>query len=523
MTEARIRKSTIARILLLICLTVFAGGNASAQIWTVLTADPKGDSLDSSLADAAQLSYRYDKEQDLIWFRITLYDPPNREAFGLNIVVDTGGDDATKVSWWGANKAFKFDKLVTAWVTRQDDGYQGIIGVGDVSGVKAKQFNNLSQNNLRIRVEGDSIIVGIRRTDITDKMKMNLIAAVGSNEHWNDDLPNTGSATLDLAAERPKRGLREIDLGRNNLEFPADYQTLPPERAPMIKKEGSGKQAIILLPGMYSGTDSFAGFIASNRSRYQIYVVTPPGINGTPARSLPSGGLRLSELTWTRLLERDLLSLISREKLTKPIMIAERQPASVAAIELANTHPDEIGGLVLTATNLLQSAPSPKDPTRKTPATFAERIDIVEAGLAEKWFKYVTPETWLSNDYAPEWYSTDSLEGHKAWLDSEAALLPVKVRYICEFWLSNITEDFKKLRVPTLVLLPGFDEKFLADPANNFLKTAFVTAWDPAIMKQPNAQLVTIPGARLLLLRENSEIANNAIEQLIQRVSDKKH
>src|SRR5262249_21961158 len=152
---------------------------------------------------------------------------------------------------------------------------------------------------------------------------------------------------------------------------------------------------IILLPGMYSGTDSFAGFIAENRARYTIYIVTPPGINGTPARLLPADGPRLSELTWTRLLERDLLNLINREKLTRPVIIAERQPASVAAIELANNHSEKIGGLVLTATNLLQPTLSPKDPMRKTPATFAERIDIVETGLAEKWFKFVTPDTWL--------------------------------------------------------------------------------------------------------------------------------
>ena len=62
-----------------------------------------------------------------------------------------------------------------------------------MAGVNAKQLNNLRQNNLQIRVEGDSIVIGVKRTDITDKLKMNLIAAVGSNEQWNDDLPNAGS------------------------------------------------------------------------------------------------------------------------------------------------------------------------------------------------------------------------------------------------------------------------------------------------------------------------------------------
>ena len=36
---------------------------ATANIWTVIAFDPKGDGDDSRLADAAQLSYRYDHRQ----------------------------------------------------------------------------------------------------------------------------------------------------------------------------------------------------------------------------------------------------------------------------------------------------------------------------------------------------------------------------------------------------------------------------------------------------------------------------
>src|SRR5215510_5388980 len=162
----------------------------------------------------------------MLWFRLSLYGKPNEAAFGVNIVVDTGADDAAKVHWWGANKDYKFDKLITAWVTRGAGGYQGKIGVADAAGVKAKNPNNLLQNNLKISVEGDSIVIGVKRTDVTDKMKMNLIAAVGSNVEWNDDIPNTRPVAIDLSAPRPPRGLRELDLGRNNFRFPSSYKTL---------------------------------------------------------------------------------------------------------------------------------------------------------------------------------------------------------------------------------------------------------------------------------------------------------
>ena len=510
-------RTLLANIALLFALLLGTSHHASAQIWTVLTADPKGDAANPALADAAQLSYRYAKEQDLLSFRVTLYGIPNPNAFGVNIVIDTGADESAKMDWWGANKSFRFDRLITAWVTRDSDGYQGTIGIADAAGVRNKQFQNLRQNNLELKIEDDSIIIIVKRSDITDRLKMKLIAAVGSNEQWNDDMPNTGFATLDLAAERPKQGLREIDLSRNNFESRPNYRTLSDEDSPAVTKIGKGKQAIILVPGMYSSTRSFAGFITENESRYTMYMIVPPGVCETAPRTLPDKGLRLGEQTWTRLLERDILNLIRREKLIRPVIVAERNPGSIAAIELALQHPSDIGGIILAGSGLPPFSASPKDSTRKTPATLAERIAAVEEGLAAKWFKYVTPETWLSNDYRPEWFSDDATMGQQAWQEMESAPLEVKIRYLCEFWASNARDDFENVQAPVLILVPGFDEAFLADPANNFPKTSFLDAWKTAKTK-PNVEVVTIAGARLLTLQNKSEFANDAIARFIDRV-----
>ena len=51
----------ISKILLVWLVIVSAPAIATAQIYTVLTFDAKGDGRDPSLADAAQLAYRYDK------------------------------------------------------------------------------------------------------------------------------------------------------------------------------------------------------------------------------------------------------------------------------------------------------------------------------------------------------------------------------------------------------------------------------------------------------------------------------
>ena len=500
----------MSKILLLSACLTGVSITSSTQIWTVVAIDPKGDGRDLSSADAAQVSYRYDKQQDFLWFRVSLWGTANEDAFGVNIAVDTGADETTKMNWWGANKDFKFDKLVTAWVARSNNGYQGTIGIADAAGATAKNFTNLRQNDLQIHAEGDSIVIGVKRTDLTDKMKINFIVAVGSNQQWNDDIPNTRSVTLDLAMPRSVRGLREIDLSRDNFRFPADYKTLADTQPPLIVRQGMGRGCLILIPGVYSGSHAFDGFIEGNRSQYKFFVMTPPGLNGTAARPLPPETISYGELTWTRHLERDILDLITREKLQKPMIIVHGFPGSLAAEELATQHPEALGGIIEIASMPVQFFPSVKDPSRKTPATPTERVEMVNEGWAKKWFKYVTPETWESNNYPSEMYANDAVQAEQVREQVEAAPLPVKIRYLCEFMAADHSHELAGIDVPLLALRPGFNEQFLADPAHAFFKMAFQDAWD-TFSKNSHIQVITIPNARALILDDQNKLSNDAI------------
>ena len=519
------RRRLIAPLVLLVlsllwtAIATKAQTTSSAPVWTVLTFDPKGDARDPQAGDAALLSYRYDQRTDVLWFRVNLYGKANEQSFGINFAIDNG-DETNKIDWWGANKNFKFDRLVTAWVSRRDGRYEGTMGVADAAGISASQFNNLLQNDLQIRTERDAILIGIKRADISSKQKLNLIASIGTSQQSNDELPNAGSATIDLTTGRPAQFIRELDFTRNNFALPAQYKTIADSAPPIVTKHGQGKQAMILVPGMYSGPHSFDEFISRNQSRYKIYVMTPPGINGTPARRNPANAARLGDLTWTRLLERDLLNLIRREKLARPVIVAERQPGSIAAVELAQQHPEEVGGVILVATNLVQSFPSPKDPTRKSPIPAVDRPAYIEETWAALWFKYVTPKTWNSGDLPAPLFSADSAKGQRAWQDVEAAPLEVKIRYLCEFWASDVTAQFDQLRVPVLALIPTFDEKFLADPANGFARNSIVGSWDTLIPKHPQLTLVRISDARLFLLDEQPGKADAAIAAFLQQIRD---
>jgi pimeloyl-ACP methyl ester carboxylesterase len=233
---------------------------------------------------------------------------------------------------------------------------------------------------------------------------------------------------------------------------------------------------------------------------------------------MPAAGASFAEMSWTRRLERDILDLIHREKLSKPLIVAERQPAAQAAIELACEHPAEIGGVILVGTNLVQFFASPKDPARRTPIAYSDRGGFVDESWVAKWFKYVTPETWKNGDLRPQLLSVDATQAQTAWDELESAPLEVKIRYLCEFWASDVTQSFARLRVPILALVPGFDEKFLADPANGFAKPSFLDSWETLVPKHPQLELVRIPHSRMLVLADQPQAADDAIAAFVKKV-----
>jgi hypothetical protein len=144
----------------------------------------------------------------------------------------------------------------------------------------------------------------------------------------------------------------------------------------------------------------------------------------------------------------------------------------------------------------------------------------VNEGWAEKWFKYVTPETWESNNYPAVMFTNDLDRAEQVRQQVEAAPLPVKIRYLSEFMASDHSVELASLKVPLLALRPGFNEKLLADPTNSWYKTSFQDAWD-AFSKNPRIQVVTIPNARALLLDDQPKLTDEAIATFIALASGK--
>src|SRR6185503_4385938 len=96
-----------------------------------------------------------------VWFRFGFAQelPP---SFGINLAVDRDGQQNSTARWWGGGSRFRYDRLVTAWVVREGEGYFGLVGVTDAKGAATQRLLELTTEVLlRPGDDKKSLIVGV--------------------------------------------------------------------------------------------------------------------------------------------------------------------------------------------------------------------------------------------------------------------------------------------------------------------------------------------------------------------------
>ncbi len=322
------------------------------------------------------------------------------------------------------------------------------------------------------------------------------------------------------------------DSTLNNLIHPPGYKTCTLGELGDIKKTGNGNQTMILIPGLGFGADVFDDYMKENEDNYTMYALTPAGFDGTPAPPMPDTSVKYADLPWTNGIVTGILSLIEKEKLNKPIIVAHFVTGTQVALNLALNHPDKIGKVIIMSGSPYRYYASRKsdgtwDWDIEKQVTLEQRGNMIENYWAPKWFKTVTKKTWDDNMWTHEDYCKDSTTGAQFFKSSADVPLQVMIRYLIEWMAYDPSERYKEITVPTLILIPDFhgiklipDSVSATPTVNNskqYLKYFHQHPWTRA--KESGNELIqvhTVPDTRLFMWYDNPDGVYSRINNFIR-------
>lgn len=297
----------------------------------------------------------------------------------------------------------------------------------------------------------------------------------------------------------------------NNLVHGEGYETAPLGELGRIERRGSGPVDLILVAGAGFGASAYGDFMEAYGDKFTMYAVTLPGFDGTLAPAMPNGESSYADATWTRTAGRGIVDLIESRGLENPIGLGHMYPGGQIAVRMAASHSDLIGGAAVVGAEAARIF-RPEDPMSPE-----ERATYVDRGLAPKWFKTVTRDTWENGTLPPETLTRDGDAAERLWKNSIDDPLPVQIRYLCEFLASDVRRLFPKVRAPMLVVRPGFSKGFRQRHQDLSLETWYVDSWTGAERKNERINVRTVKDARIFIWKDRPERFARLLNGLLER------
>jgi pimeloyl-ACP methyl ester carboxylesterase len=305
-----------------------------------------------------------------------------------------------------------------------------------------------------------------------------------------------------------------LDPSLDNLVHDPGYKTAEPGTLGAVVERGKGSTDVILISGFGLGASAFDGFAQRNAKRYHMLAVTLPGFEGTAAPSMPPAGTSYGDQTWTRAAAEAVVKLIQDRKLRRPLVVGHSLNGTQVAAIVATEHPELVRGLVLLAGS---SRFEPVEPSEFWPAglTVDKKVAMVDRGLAPRWFKTVTRDTWVANNFKAADYSVDAARGAAFADRANAPPLPVLIRYLCEYHASDVAPAIAKSTVPLLLVEPRFTEALRADPQKSYLASFFEQPWKGSL----KGRIVALDGAGILVMDDRASEVDKAVAEFVKTVA----
>jgi len=166
--------------------------DAPAVTWQPFLTDAANDGKVAQYPDVVSVDRA--ENGDRLWYRVTFREPLPR-SFGVNLVVNRTGDPAAGMKWWGGNSTFHFDRLVTAWITRDGDRYFGRVGVTDDTGARGSRLTKISADiQLAMPADHRSVMISVPRDVLGMTDSGTMIVAGGTHLVWNDDATSAANS-----------------------------------------------------------------------------------------------------------------------------------------------------------------------------------------------------------------------------------------------------------------------------------------------------------------------------------------
>jgi len=281
-----------------------------------------------------------------------------------------------------------------------------------------------------------------------------------------------------------------------------------------MRKLGDGPRKMILIPGLGFGDGIWTEFMERHKADSTMYAITLPGFGDTPPLPMPADGSPFGDTPWTRSTIGAIETLLDREHLARVTIIAHWALATQIALRLALDHPDRVEAVVIIGGPLkvyYESAPG------MLTWTADQRTKFVE-GIGQRWFKTVTRRTWDDNNFMSYDYATNPRRGLFLWREAQAPSLPIWIRYLLEFYSFDLTASLKDLKVPTLVVQPGFDDSsFYVEPDQNYMRNLCIDSWRGATEASDRVEFVTIARSRLFIMYDQPEELDRVLESFLRR------
>lgn len=298
----------------------------------------------------------------------------------------------------------------------------------------------------------------------------------------------------------------------NNFVLPLNYRTSEPNAIPHFIKAGKGKQTIILIPGLGFDESVFTDFIKANKKHYTIYCITIPGYGNTQAPAVPAQGTSFGEQSWNKSVLTGIARLIDNEKINKPIIVGHYVQGTQLALRMAIDYPDKVGGVII-----LGGVPKFISVNQGKPIEYPlqSTIAYTDTIIASKWFGAIDKTSFDKGNYLPEVYSLNPAVAKALWQQVSSVPLPVMVRYLCEFFASDVTLEMNKIKSPVLALLPSFNNSVLENPVNNYILPQFITKWETLARENTFIKYKKIQNAASFIWKDNPEQCYQIISHFI--------